>query len=381
MDRIRCDAEHEYEVPFELYTPVDKVDWLRRKTTPIPNGDNRVIIEANTVRTDNPGFPNLALHHFAGAPLSIEFDSESHDLTHKDGLEIRAAENEWKTSRPEVRELMAFVRRTLVKWSGQGDQLLVTFITTAPWRVTGQNTSFTATASDGSTIHFAASTQPSTLRVKDLAVEADTLLLVEPKAGTARGIMLGRRNAEFTFDGQLAIARDIHAPIQPVSFSPDVNLFTDHADVTMSCSTPGVEIRYTLDGSEPGPDSPRYTNPVRLTQSTVVRAIAVRPGAKELRWPLDPGFATLPTRAVFTKQSLAPAASPTGTRPGLAWQYAEGQHVRAGGQQCHSSRAKGRHHHQAVRCLHASRRQCFSRPLRRLPRSACRRRVHFPCPA
>ena len=56
-----------------------------------------------------------------------------------------------------------------------------------------------------------------------------------------------------------------------------------------------------------------------------MRAIAVRPGAKELHWPLDPGFATLPTRAVFTKQPLAPAASPTGTQPGLAWQYAEGQ--------------------------------------------------------
>ena len=246
-------------------------------------------------------------------------------MAHKDGLEIRAAENEWKTNRPEVRELMAFVRRTLVKWSGQGNQLLVTFIATAPWRVHGENTSFTATAPDGSTLHFAASTQPTTLRARDLTVEADTLLLVEPKAGTARGIMLGKHNAEFTLDGQLAITRQIHAPIQPVTFSPDVNVFTDHTDVTMSSVTPGVEIRYTLDGSEPGLDSPRYTTPVRLTQSSVVRAIAVRPGAKELRWPLDPGFATLPTRAVFTKQPLAPAAIVSGTQPRLAWEYAEGQ--------------------------------------------------------
>ena len=280
VDRIRCDTKHDYEVPFELYTPVDKVDWLRRKTTPIPHADNRVVIEGHTIRTDNPGFPNVALHHFASAPLSIEFDPKSHDLAHKDGLEIRAAENEWKTNRPEVRELMAFVRRTLVKWSGQGNQLLVTFIATAPWRVHGENTSFTATAPDGSTLHFAASTQPTTLRARDLTVEADTLLLVEPKAGTARGIMLGKHNAEFTLDGQLAITRQIHAPIQPVTFSPDVNVFTDHTDMTMSSVTPGVEIRYTLDGSEPGLDSPRYTTPVRLTQSSVVRAIAVRPALK-----------------------------------------------------------------------------------------------------
>ena len=36
VDRVRCDAKHDYEVPFEIYTPVDKVDWLRRKTRPIP---------------------------------------------------------------------------------------------------------------------------------------------------------------------------------------------------------------------------------------------------------------------------------------------------------------------------------------------------------
>ena len=308
VDRIRCDAKHDYEVPFEIFTPVDKVDWFRRKTTPIQNADKRAVIEGNTIRTDNPGWPNVELHCFSASPLTLEFDSKSHDLAHKDGLEIRDAEHEWKIARPELRDEMAFVRRTLVKWTGQGDQVLVTFITTSPWRVDGKQTAFTATAPDGTTIQFTA--------------EGDTQLLVKPKTGEPHGIRLGANSAEFTPRG---IVREIHAPIQPVTFAPDVNVFTDSTDVTMNCATPGVEIRYTLDGSEPSLDSPRYTKPVRLTQSAVVRAIAVRPGAKELRWPLDPGYATLPTRAVFTKQSLAPAASVTGTQPGLAWQYAEGQ--------------------------------------------------------
>ncbi len=38
VDRIRCDARHDYEVPYELYTPVQRLDWLRRTKTPIPNG-------------------------------------------------------------------------------------------------------------------------------------------------------------------------------------------------------------------------------------------------------------------------------------------------------------------------------------------------------
>jgi len=301
------------------------VDWLRRKSTPIPNADKRAVIEGNTIHTDNPDWPKVALHCFSSSPLTLEFDAKSNDLAHKDNLEIRDAENEWKSSRPELREQMAFVRRTLVKWSGQGDQLLVTLITTEPWQVRGvqdDKTAFTATAPDGATIYFNASMQPTTLRVKDFAAEADTLVLVEPKTGEPHGIRLGVTSAEFTPSGDV---REIYAPIQPVTIAPNVNVFTNSADVTMVCATPGVQIRYTLDGSDPGIDSPLYTAPVRLTQSTVVRAIAVRPGAKELRWPLDPGFATLPTRAVFTKQTLAPAAKITAEQPGLVWQYAEGQ--------------------------------------------------------
>jgi hypothetical protein len=86
-----------------------------------------------------------------------------------------------------------------------------------------------------------------------------------------------------------------------------------------------VSIHYTLDGSEPTLTSPRYTKPVRLTESTQVRAIAVRTGAKELHWPLGPGFATLPTRAVFTKQTPSPALNINATQPGLDWEYTEGQ--------------------------------------------------------
>jgi hypothetical protein len=322
VDRVRCDTKHDYEVPFEIFTPVDKVDWLRRKTTPIPNAEQRAVNEGNTIRTDNPSSPKLALHCFGNSPFEIEFDPKSHDLAHKDAGEILDAENEWKYSRPSLAEQMAFIRRTLVKWKGEGDQLLVTLITREPWKVSGDKTSFTAAAPGGASVYFAASTQPTSLKVKDVSAEADTLLLVEPKSGEPCGIRLGVNSAEFTPHG---VVREIHAPIQPVTFAPDVNLFNDSTDVTMTSATLGVQIRYTLDGSEPGLESPLYTAPVRLTQSAVVRAIAVRPGAKELRWPLGPGFATLPTRAVFTKQTLAPAASVDATLPGLSWEYAEGQ--------------------------------------------------------
>lgn len=333
VDRVQTAAKHDYEAPFEFYTPVDKVDWLRRKTSPIPNADQRIVIDqaAYCIRTDNPGWPRVALHCFSGSPLSLEFDPKSHDLAHKDGLEIRDAEREWKIGRPELRDQMAFTRRALVKWTGEGDQVMATLITTSPpdsksgWQINGHKTAFSALAPDGTKIHFSAAAKPESLCAGRVAVEADSLLVVEPKQGPSRGIMLGPRSAEFAFDGQLATVREIHAPILPVTFGPNENAFVDNVDVTMACATPGATIRYTLDGSEPTLDSPCYEKPVRIAESAVVRAIAVRPGAGELRWPLDPGFASLPTRAVFTKQSAAPAVRLGKSTPGLAWQYAEGQ--------------------------------------------------------
>jgi hypothetical protein len=347
VDRVSTNNQHDYEVPYELYTPVDKVDWLRRARTPIPNADGRVALDpaARAISTDNPGFPKVVMHHFISAPLDYAFDPKSHDIAHKDRGEVNDAEREWKTNRPELKDTLAFVRRVLVKWSGAGDQVLVTLITTAPadhqgsWEVKGDGTSFTAIAPDGGEVRFSASAAASVLRAGDVAAQADTLLLVKPRAGDASGIVLGAvslvhgeqtllldgGSAEFALGKQIAITRNIHAPIHPVTFSPSANVFIDHATVTMSCATSGVKICYTLDGSEPTVDSPRYKEPISIAQSTEVRAIAVRDGAKELRWPLDPGFASLSTRAVFTKQSPAPAANVNALQPGLAWEYSKGQ--------------------------------------------------------
>ena len=41
---------------------------------------------------------------------------------------------------------------------------------------------------------------------------------------------------------------------------------------------PGADIRYTLDGSVPGPSDARYDKPIRLTEPAVLRARAFKDG-------------------------------------------------------------------------------------------------------
>ncbi|MCE1228172.1 MAG: GH92 family glycosyl hydrolase [Firmicutes bacterium] len=48
--------------------------------------------------------------------------------------------------------------------------------------------------------------------------------------------------------------------------------------VALDMAEPGAEIRYTLDGSEPGPHSLKYAEPFTLETSTVVKAVALKEG-------------------------------------------------------------------------------------------------------
>jgi hypothetical protein len=58
----------------------------------------------------------------------------------------------------------------------------------------------------------------------------------------------------------------------------DNRRFTDVIDVEISCWSPGAELRYTLDGAEPGISSRLYTGPFRLTAATTVKARCFRGG-------------------------------------------------------------------------------------------------------
>ena len=61
--------------------------------------------------------------------------------------------------------------------------------------------------------------------------------------------------------------------------SPAGGTFSGSVTVTLSDATAGVSIYYTLDGSTPSASSMLYTRPFDLTNSALVQAIAIAPGA------------------------------------------------------------------------------------------------------
>ena len=77
-------------------------------------------------------------------------------------------------------------------------------------------------------------------------------------------------------------------------------MFRDHQQVTLGAADKGIEIRYTVDGSDPSMTSPRYERPIAISDSLTLKAVAVRGGSSS---PLmSVSFRRLPA---FPKISLS----------------------------------------------------------------------------
>lgn len=155
------------------------------------------------------------------------------------------------------------------------------------------------------------------IALEDIEMRGESLLLVTAADGQRRGVVLGAENlriagfpqflgtgdAEFVENprGEVSLS-PIHRPLAPVRILPGTDLFADTQDVRLTCPTPGAQIHYTLDGSEPAPTSSLYTNPLTLKESTVVRARAFRPGISQVPPTLTGIDATAASRAVFTRR-------------------------------------------------------------------------------
>lgn len=81
----------------------------------------------------------------------------------------------------------------------------------------------------------------------------------------------------------------------PAFVGSDADFYTQ-TRVRLDCATPGAAIHYTLDGSAPAAQSPRYTEPLELKDSATVSAVSVRDGT-----------VSAPVAARFVKRERPPS--------------------------------------------------------------------------
>ncbi len=62
-------------------------------------------------------------------------------------------------------------------------------------------------------------------------------------------------------------------------FHPTGRLFTNSVSVSIIATEPGVQVRYTLDGSAPTESSPLWDGPLTLSKMTTIKALGFRGGA------------------------------------------------------------------------------------------------------
>ncbi len=94
-------------------------------------------------------------------------------------------------------------------------------------------------------------------------------------------------------------------------------VFTDKAEITLRPVFEKQEIRYTLDGTEPGLKSPKYTAPIKIDKTTTLKAAT-----------FADSFVSPVIHADFSKEVLHKGINAEGLKPGLDFTYYTSQAVR-----------------------------------------------------
>ena len=90
---------------------------------------------------------------------------------------------------------------------------------------------------------------------------------------------LGGDAAVFVHEGTGTVTVENNtSAVAPPAFSPAGGWYAEVQDVALSCLTQGAVIHYTLNGDEPTAESAVYAEPIPVSETTVIRAVAVMEG-------------------------------------------------------------------------------------------------------
>ena len=125
-------------------------------------------------------------------------------------------------------------------------------------------------ATSGATIHY---TLDGTTPTTSSAVYTGAITLTQSATVKAIAVKSEYTNSAVASAAFTITAREVVAT--PV-INPNGGTYEESATVTITCATSGATIHYTLDGTTPTTSSAVYTSAITLTESTTIKAIAVK---------------------------------------------------------------------------------------------------------
>lgn len=125
-----------------------------------------------------------------------------------------------------------------------------------------------------------------------LPAESDDWQLLAQVSGSYYDVSNANRSGFFYVTEVTSSEGTVATPV----FDPQSGTYSTEQLVTISCTTSGAVIRYTIDGSEPSTSSPVYTSPLTISTTTTLKAKAYQSG-----W-IDSNTAT----ATYTISSIPP---------------------------------------------------------------------------
>ena len=130
-----------------------------------------------------------------------------------------------------------------------------------------------ACATEGATIYY---TLDGTTPTTASSVYSTAIAISQTTTVKAMAVKTGMTNS------QVATAEyTINLPVPTVAtptFNPAAGTYTEAQNVTIACATEGASIYYTLDGTDPTTASSVYSTAIAISQTTTVKAMAVKTG-------------------------------------------------------------------------------------------------------
>lgn len=163
--------------------------------------------------------------------------------------------------------LLQFLPKATFAVEGGMETVATPTFTPAAGTYTSVQTVTIACATDGATISYSTDGGTTwTTYTTPITVSETTTIMAKAEKD---GMVTSEATATYT----------INIPqVATPTFSPTAGTYTSAQSVTIACATDGATIYYTTDGTEPTTSSTVYSAPISVSETTTIKAIAVKNG-------------------------------------------------------------------------------------------------------